>query len=170
MKNYVEDFIKMDRDFKNINIINFDITQINRKFSEHLNELDNQINQIRKDDIQKKEKLNKNNKEISILISEQSIHNQLDIINNYFDEYLEIQELREKVNAFSSNKITRISKDAHKELLTDKLVVEFNEYLDKFGISDRKIELSGKNIKGRQQIELVMSSKNPVNKILSEGE
>lgn len=170
VKNYVEDFIKMDRDFKNINIINFDITQINRKFSEHLNELDNQINQIRKDDIQKKEKLNKNNKEISILISEQSIHNQLDIINNYFGEYLEIQELREKVNAFSSNKITRISKDAHKELLTDKLVVEFNEYLDKFGISDRKIELSGKNIKGRQQIELVMSSKNPVNKILSEGE
>lgn len=104
------------------------------------------------------------------LLSEKSISEQIDTIKKFCEDKNHINVLRGRVNAASSNRITRLSNMAHSELLTEQLASEFYSNLKSFGIVDKEIELKGRNSKGKQQTELVMKSGNSVTQILSEGE
>ena len=104
------------------------------------------------------------------LVSEKSIAEQIDTIKKFCEDKNHINLLRGKVNAASSNRITRLSNTAHAELLTAQLTSEFDSNLKSFGIVDKEIELKGRSSKGKQQTELVMKSGNSLTQILSEGE
>lgn len=72
--------------------------------------------------------------------------------------------------SYQKQKISSLSKKAHKELLTEQLQLVFIENLEKLNIHNVNIELVGRNNKGKQQTELMIKSNKDVTTILSEGE
>lgn len=170
VKNYIDNIKSFDDDIKDIVPINADVKILLDRINEYITQITESIKIIEEESKRKDETISYFKKIQSELLSEQSVHNQINIIDNYFDKRIEIENQKNRVNCISSNKITRISGVAHKELLTDQLTTQFNDYLMKFGIKDREIELTGKNHKGKQQTELIMRAQKNVNRILSEGE
>lgn len=170
VRKYVSNLTRMKDNVEILSPITFEPKTMYEKLDVYLKKFNKELEDIKSNSLEKEKTLSIKKEIATQLISEKSIHEQIDVINKYIDDYIEIQSLREKVKAISSKKITGISAKAHKHLLTDQLVDKFSKYLKEFGILNREIELSEKNSKGKQQIELVMKSKNNVRKILSEGE
>ncbi|NLD16667.1 MAG: AAA family ATPase [Tissierellia bacterium] len=170
VQKYTNLLVQMGDSLNDISPIDFDTTSVITEIDAYLKSTADRISQIKEDNSKKEEDLRLKREKVAVLISEKSIHDQIEIIGKFIDDRLEVNRKRMRINAASSNRITRISGIAHNELLTDQLMIRFGNYLDKFEIKDRELELSGRNSKGRQQTELIIKSQKNVAKILSEGE
>lgn len=171
VSDYLESLKNMGNSIENIEPIIFDEKIIVSKFDDLENEYKHDENKLVEESNERENNLNKLKNEEVNLKSQKSINEQIDVISNYINNELNICKLREKVNSVSSYKISNLSKKAHEDLLSDKLVMEFNKFLQKLNLMGHEIELKSSTSKGVQQTELVMKSKKTdVTNILSEGE
>ena len=168
--NYLESLKKMKDSINDIEPIKFDATFIISKFKDFEKEYSDEKKKLHEESSSRKDKLEKLGDAKAKLMSQKSIHEQIDSIIDFIDESINISKLRQKISSISSHKISNLSKKAHKGLLSDQLIDKFNDYLVKLGIMGHKIELKNSTSKGVQQTELVMKSKTNVTNILSEGE
>lgn len=168
--NYLESLKKMKDSINDIEPIKFDTTFIISKFKDFEKEYSDEKKKLHEESSSRKDKLEKLGDAKAKLMSQKSIHEQIDSIIDFIDESINISKLRQKISSISSHKISNLSKKAHKGLLSDQLIDKFNDYLVKLGIMGHKIELKNSTSKGVQQTELVMKSKTNVTNILSEGE
>lgn len=93
-------------------------------------------------------------------------------VETFFELKQWCEEKNKNISELShqKQKISSLSKTAHKELLTEQLQLVFIENLKKLNIQNVDIELVGRNNKGKQQTELMIRSNKDVTTILSEGE
>lgn len=171
VSDYLESLKNMGNSIENIEPIIFDEKIIVSKFDDLENEYKHDENKLVEESNERENNLSKLKNEEVNLKSQKSINEQIDVISNYINNELNICKLREKVNSVSSYKISNLSKKAHEDLLSDKLVIKFNKFLQKLDLMGHEIELKSSTSKGVQQTELVMKSKKTdVTNILSEGE
>lgn len=153
-----------------MNSLDISLTDVKSKITRLTSELVVKNNEFVENETKKAENLGKLESKLREAKCIKSIHEQYSIIQTYMQKKNEIKGIMDSITKLSTNKISKISNTAHKELLSDQLQQKFEENLEVLGIKGKHIELVGKNSKGTQQTELLMKSHKDITSILSEGE
>lgn len=153
-----------------MNSLDISLTDVKSKITRLTSELVVKNNEYVENETKKAENLGKLESKLREAKFIKSIHEQYSIIQTYMQKKNEIKGIMDSITKLSTNKISKISNTAHKELLSDQLQQKFEENLEVLGIKGKHIELVGKNSKGTQQTELLMKSHKDITSILSEGE
>ena len=132
--------------------------------------LNQQIEELEFNENTRTEKVLELEKEIVELKQSISLINQKDKIEKLIVEKDNVKQISDRIEAISTQKLSRLSKQTHEMLLTETLKETFSRKLhDILGSVDIDIELNVQNSKGVNQMELSLKGKNILD-ILSEGE
>ncbi len=101
----------------------------------------------------------------------ESISNQKENIEKWFEINEAEQRLRRKESQINTKKITELSKEAHSNLLTEALKQKFTEELNSLGYENLNVNIeNAKGEKGTSSTKLILSKNGDIKTILSEGE
>ncbi|MEG2489405.1 AAA family ATPase [Anaerorhabdus sp.] len=153
-----------------LSALDISLTVVKNRITQLSSGLVQKNNEYIESEVKKTENLAKIDEQLSGARCKKSIHEQYVIIKSYMETKNEIKSKYDTVVKLTTNKISKASNAAHKELLSDQLQEHFADNLVSLGLKGKKIELMGKNNKGTQQTELLMKSHKDVTAILSEGE
>lgn len=162
---------KLDEQNLDFDINLSDITNISAKLNSISSDIQEDINKLSENNAKKVIEIDKLEKTLKELQENESISNQQVNIKKWFEIDLEEKNLRDKISKVNTTSITALSKKAHDSLLTENLKKIFKEELSFLGYQnlDVKIE-TAKGEKGISSTKLILSKKNDVKTILSEGE
>ncbi len=148
-----------------------DISDITKKLNSISEDIQTKIDELSEKNDKKVTKIEELEKSLKKLQENKSISKQKTNIESWFEIDKTENNLREKYNKISTNKITMLSKTAHNELLTKTLKQNFADELNSLGYSNLnlKIENAGGG-KGTSSTKLTLSKNNDIKAILSEGE
>jgi len=152
-----------------INIPN--IKSIIEKISQIIQSINSKIKELSSEDSEKQKNINVLEKEVKKLKENKSISEQKDNIQPWFDIHKQEIELSEKASKINTRSITELSKQAHNELLTEKLKQNFEYELKEIGYENLEVKLEpAESKKGISHTKLIITKNNELEAILSEGE
>lgn len=154
-----------------IRVILPDIKPIEIILSEIISELQSQIDKFSKDDSVKKEKIKAFEERLVILLENESVSKQKDALEKWFEIHKEEDSLKRKASSLNTRQLSILSKTAHDELLTESLMINFNEELRKLGYKNLDVIIENDSIrKGEVSTKLVLTKNSDIKSVLSEGE
>jgi len=148
-----------------------DITNISAKLNSISSDIQEDINKLSEDNAKKVIEIDKLEKTLKEIQENESISNQQISIKKWFEIDLEEKNLRDKISKVNTTSITVLSKKAHHSLLTENLKKVFKEELSFLGYQNLDVKIETAKVeKGTSSTKLILSKKNDVKTILSEGE
>jgi len=162
---------KLDEQNLDLDINLSDITNISAKLNSISSDIQEDINKLSEDNAKKVIEIDKLEKTLKEIQENESISNQQISIKKWFEIDLEEKNLRDKISKVNTTSITVLSKKAHHSLLTENLKKVFKEELSFLGYQNLDVKIETAKVeKGTSSTKLILSKKNDVKTILSEGE
>ncbi len=163
--------ILKNREINNVKLERSDTKILFDKLSKIIANIKKEVLKLSNNDTEKQKNIDMLEKEIKVLLENESIKKQQEIIKKWLDIDSVENELKRKVATINTTKISNLSKTAHNDLLTEILKTNFSNELSSLGYENLDVKIENeKGIKGVSNTKLTLTKNKEIKAVLSEGE
>lgn len=143
---------------------------IRNLLSSKTEEISEKVIELDKNQVDCFESIKKLNHKIAPLMQNKLISQNIETISNLLTLSNKIRNLLNLSENIKTGSLIKLSKEAHRTLLTEKMKTNFQEELKEFALQDAGLELKLRNSRDKQMTELILQNSHKIGAILSEGE